>query len=338
MSRRVQRYFAKTPLSNIADGKMIWIATALVVGAAFIALPSFRTSVNIVSILWQLAPVLLIATGQALVILLAGIDLSVGATAGIGTVMFALVVGHSGSSVLAIGAALLVGALVGFANGLGTVGGVNPLLMTFASAGVIQGVALSIQSAAPRAVSVDNMAVLTAAMGPIPVTLATAAVVVVGLWLFTAASSVGLKVLAVGWDTGMARRIGLPIRTLTLAVYAVCGVTAAAGGLAIQARTYTADALVGQSNIIGSIAVAMVAGVAITGGRGSLLNVIPAAIILTVADQAVVLTGIPSYWVTIMNGLILVLAVWIYGVSLDRLKTVFSGLRRNTTVAAGGAA
>lgn len=132
---------------------------------------------------------------------------------------------------------------------------------------------------------------------------------------------------AAGFDQRIATRLGFPVRRMTLVVYGISGLLASLGGLAIVARTYTADALVGSSSVIDSIATVLVAGIVITGGLGSLLSILPAAVIIAVVGQIITLTGTDSYYQTIFKGVLLIAAMALYGLTGSRL-TLPRRLRR----------
>lgn len=135
-----------TSLRSVGQAKFLWIVALAVIVVAAITLPAFRSPVSVNSLLATLAPIVLIAVGQGIVVLFGGIDLSVGATAGLATVVLSLSPLLPGGTASALALVLVAGFTVGMANGAGIVAGVNPLLMTFATAGVVQGAALLIQA------------------------------------------------------------------------------------------------------------------------------------------------------------------------------------------------
>ena len=272
------------------------------------------------ALLATLAPIVLVAVGQAIVVLFGGIDLSVGATAGLATVVLSLAPLLPGGAPSALLMVLVTGLIAGVANGLGVVAGVNPLLMTFATAGVFQGSALLLQDLPGARVPAPLLDVLSANLGPIPVLSLVATAVCIGAWLWIGQSRAGKLVMAAGYDPRIAARLGFPVGRIALVVYGLSGVLASLGGLAIATRTYTADALVGGGVVIDSIATVLVAGIVITGGVGSLLSVLPAAVVLAVVGQIVTLTGIDASYQTIFKGVLLVAAMGAYALVGGRLR------------------
>ncbi len=301
-----------TARRSVNRAAFLWIVALALIIVASIVLPAFRSPVSVNSLLAALAPILLISIGQAIVILYGGIDLSVGAIAGLSTVVVAVHTVVPGGAPVALLLAVLAGAAIGVANGLGVVAGINPLLMTFAMAGVIQGAALLLQGVPGAEAPFDLIRMLSTSVGPVPVFAIIALTLLVLAWYWMSQSRMGRVIQAAGFDARIASRLGFPVRRATLVAFGLSGVFAALGGLAIVTRTFTADALVGTSSVIDSVATVLVAGIVITGGVGSLLSVLPAALVIAVVGQIITLTGTDAYYQTIFKGVLLIAAMGIY--------------------------
>lgn len=330
-----------TSRRSIARASLLWIVAVAVIVIAAIALPAFRTPVSVNSLLASLAPLVLIAIGQAIAIMYGGIDLSVGAVAGLATVILSLHPLIPGGAAVALVVAVLAGLIVGLINGMGVILGINALLMTFAMSGVVQGVALLLQSAPGAATPFDLVGALATSVGPVPLFALVALAALVLAWLWMSQSRTGRVIQAAGYDQRIATRLGFPVRRTALIAFALSGFFSALGGLAIVARTFTADALVGSSSIIDSISIVLVAGIVITGGIGSLLSVLPAAIIIAVVGQIITLTGTDAYYQTIFKGVLLIVAMGLYQLSGNsfripwRLLQIPFSKRRSSTTAGG---
>ena len=309
-----------TATRSLRRAGLLWAVALLVVAVAAIALPAFRSPISVNSLLATLAPILLISIGQALTVLYGGIDLSVGATAGLATVVLALHPLLPGGAAVALPLALVAGLVVGVLNGTGVVLGVNPLLMTFAMSGVVQGAALLLQDAPGAEAPFDLIRILATPLGPVPLMAVVALVALIAVWWWISQSRTGRVVLAAGYDRRSATRLGLPLTRTTLLVFALSGLLSAAGGVAIATRTFTADALVGSSSVIDSIATVLVAGIVVTGGIGSVLSVLPAAVIIAVVGQIITLTGTDPYYQTIFTGVLLIVAVGVYNLAGARIR------------------
>lgn len=309
-----------TSVRSVTRAGFLWAVAIVVVVMAAVLLPAFRTPVSVNSLLASLAPLLLIAIGQAIVVIFGGIDLSVGAVAGMATVVLSLHTIVPGGAPAAVALAVAAGLVLGLVNGTGVLLGINPLLMTFAMAGVVQGIALLLQVAPDAGTPFDLVKVLASSFGSVPAFALVAIVALVLAWLWMSQSRTGRVIQAAGYDQRIATRLGLPVRTATLIAFGLSGAFAALGGLAIVARTFTADALVGSSSVIDSISIVLVAGIAITGGVGSLLSVLPAAVIIAVVGQSITLTGTDAYYQTIFKGVLLIAAMGLYQLSGSTIR------------------
>jgi len=318
--RRALGFLSTTALRSIGNARFLWAVPVVVIVIAAVVLPAFRSPISVNSLLATLAPIVIIAIGQAIVVMYGGIDLSVGAVAGLGTVVLALGPVIPGGAAGALVFSVIAGLVVGILNGLGVLAGINPLLMTFAMAGVVQGTALLLQGIPESAAPMDLIDVVGTSIGPVPLLAILAVVLLVAAWFWLSQSRTGRVVQAAGFDARIAGRLGFPIRRTTIMVYGLSGALSALGGLAIVARTYTADALVGASSVIDSIATVLVAGIVITGGVGSLLSILPAAVIIAVVGQIITLTGTDAYYQTIFKGVLLVAAMGIYQLAGRRMR------------------
>lgn len=298
-----------TTLAGLKPAFFITLVSIVAVVIAAIMSEPFRSPTNVESLLFQMAPLLLVAAGQAVVITSAGIDLSVGSMMSLATVLAAA---SSSSAALVIAIVVAVGLAGGLGNGLGVVSGVNPLVMTLGTMAIFRGVALLVLGQPGGVVPADLLTPLTTVFGNVPLTFLLAIGAVVLLWLATAETRWGRALFAVGGDEGHARRARLPVKRTLLIAYSVSGLFAALAGLALVARIYSGDPNVGDPFALDSITAALIGGIAVTGGRGSVLAVIPAVLLLALTDNLLNLAGVFSYWQYIAKGLILILTLWAY--------------------------
>ncbi len=207
----MRRSISVTATLAIRRAAPLWAVAAVAVLGAALTLPAFRTPVSVGSLLMSLAPVVLISVGQGLAVLSGGIDLSVGAVAGLATVILSLGTVLPGGAGGAVVAAILAGLAVGLLNGLGVTAGINPLLMTFALAGAIQGSALLLQDLPGAAMPSALVRAMATSFGPVPATALVAVAVVVGAWWWVSQTRPGRVLLGAGYDARTARRLGLPV-------------------------------------------------------------------------------------------------------------------------------
>jgi ribose transport system permease protein len=301
-----------TTRAGLKPAIFITLVSVLAVVVAAIASAPFRSSTNVESLLFQMAPLLLVAAGQATVILIAGIDLSVGSMMSLATVLAASGSAFGNSAVAVVAVVLLVGAIGGLTNGLGVLSGVNPLVMTLATMAVFRGIALLVLGQPGGIVPIGLLTPLTSVYGHVPLPFVVALVAIVLLWFATAETRWGRSLYATGADERHAASAGLPVRRTIMTAYLVAGLFAALGGLALVARIYSGDPLVGDPFALDSITAALIGGIAVTGGRGSVLAVVPAVLLLSLTDNLLNLFGVFSYWQYVAKGVILIATLWAY--------------------------
>jgi ribose transport system permease protein len=324
-----------TTLAGLKPALFITLISALAVAIAAVVSEPFRSPTNVESLLFQMAPLLLVAAGQAVVITTAGIDLSVGSMMSLATVLAAASSSSAGAVVALV---LVVGLAGGLLNGLGVVSGVNPLVMTLGTMAIFRGIALLVLGQPGGVVPADLLTPLTTVFGHVPLTFLLALAGVALLWLASAETRWGRTLFAVGGDEGHARRARLPVRRTLLIAYAVSGLFAALGGLALVARIYSGDPNVGDPFALDAITAALIGGIAVTGGRGSVLAVIPAVLLLALTDNLLNLAGVFSYWQYIAKGVILIVTLAAYhaaGRPSGLLAMARGGWRKNAST--GGA-
>lgn len=273
--------------------------------------PNFATERNITSVLLQSVPLLLVTAGQTLVIATAGIDLSVGETVTLAAIVASFLMGAGGSGVfLGIGAALLVGVVIGLANA--TMIGrfrLPPFLATLAMMFCLDGVNLFLRPVPGGSIPAEFRVVATAQFGIVPVATFVTVLCLGLLAIHLRRSRVGLRVYAVGADEKRARLAGVdPLRVKTTA-YVACSVIAACTGLFLAARIGSGDPNIGSNYAFNSLTAAVLGGADLKGGRGTLWGAIAAAFVLSILANAMNLFGIVAYAQWIAQGLILILAV-----------------------------
>lgn len=274
--------------------------------------PIFLTSRNIGNVMSQTAVIAVLALGQLLVIITRGIDLSVGSTIALSSVVGAIVYLHVHSSVLVILAILGTGVAVGLANGVVYVFGrvPHPFIVTLASLSVVSGIALWAAGGQPipgmpHAVQVVGGGSIGwlpystfVVLGLSLAVLALMSTLVWGRWLY-----------AVGGNPDAARRTGVPVRGVLISVYVLSGFAAGIGGLITAGMTATGSPTFGQLSELDSIAAVIIGGAAFAGGRGNVGNALVGAFTIGVIRNALNLHAVNAYYQLIVIGLVIVLAV-----------------------------
>ena len=253
---------------------------------------------------------LLVASGQTIVILLGGIDLSVGGVVSLTTALVATRLdGHGLGFAAWLAAILLIGPAIGALNGLLVSRlRLQPFIVTLATWSVWSGVALWILpteggNVPERLIDVANATTLSLAT---PVLMVA---VLVLFWAWFKRTRVGFGIRATGSSENSAYLSGVPtVRTITIA-YALSGLFAMLGGLFLTTQTASGSPTVGNDYILNSVAAVVIGGTSLFGGRGGLGGTIAGAFILTLIASVIFTLGISSFWTPVVTGVLLILAV-----------------------------
>ncbi len=274
--------------------------------------PYFATPYNMTIIARSLAFTGLVTLGQAMLMLLGELDISLGAMGGLCGVAAGMLMMDLGvNPFAAMGLAIVFGALLGLLNGfLITALNLHSLVLTIAMAGVYKGVNLVLT----KGVAITNIPESTQFLGrgdvgPFP----TPFVIMIGLLVVIAVvahrTPFGRYVFAIGDNAAAARMIGIKVNRIKLLVFVIAGALAALAGTLMVARLGTAQPSIGDTWVLPSIAPAVIGGVATTGGIGSPVGAILGAGIVGIIEDITVLYGISPYWQGVISGMIVVLAI-----------------------------
>lgn len=290
------------------------LAVLLVLGAAFAALtPLFLTEVNVQNLFVQSSVVGALALGQLLVVVTRGIDLSQGSTIALSTVLGAAVGGAApGSGFVVVAVMLAAGAAVGLVNGLVLVKLriAQPFIVTLGMLSVVSGVAFLVSDGA--AVAGMPPVVQTAGagfLGPIPVPAIVVLAVAAAAFVATRLLKWGSWLYAAGGDPDVARRVGVPVDRVLIAVYVLSGLAAAVGGVLTAGRTNSGFPTAGKLAELDAISAVIIGGASFFGGRGSVWNALVGALALGTIRNGLNLLGVSPYWQLVAIGGILILAV-----------------------------
>lgn len=287
------------------------IVLSLVAGAVT---PAFRTATNVDDILRQAVGLGLASVGQTIVILLGGIDLSVGSVAKLSEMLAAIVMnGNSSMIAPAVGMVLVIAIAVGAVNGLlVTRLRIAPFIATFGMFGLLQGVAFLI-STSPVGLAADPVLTLyTDQLGPIYTLVAGFAVILIVVWIFLSRTPWGRHIYAVGADAHVARLATIRVTAVVIGGYIACAVFAALAGLFLLARSGTGDPTLGDDYQFDSITAVVLGGTSLAGGRGGVIGTVGGVLLLSVIDNVFNLAQIDSSYQQLLKGVILLTAFSLY--------------------------
>jgi ribose transport system permease protein len=299
--------------------------------AVFSVEPRVLSPRNIANILNQSSYLLLFASGQMIVILTRGFDLSLGTTVSAVSVASALAMtslasaGVSDPAVVALGlaAGLGFGALVGIFNGVCVSGlGISPFIVTLGSLNICMGLATTMSGGRPVFNVPDAFSGLLyngVLIPGISIPLTLAILICLLLYVLLDRTIFGRSLYLIGNNPRAAYLAGLPSRRYLALAYVVCSLLAAFGSLMLTARTGSGEPNLGGSLMLESIAAAVIGGVSLQGGVGGVIPVILGTLFVTMLSNAMDLLEVGGYVQQILLGCVIIGAIF-----LDRIRVTNS--------------
>lgn len=283
----------------------------ILIGFFSVQAPHFAAASNFSNVARQVAVLALIATAQTVVILTAGIDLSVGSMVALASVLTATGLRDSSPEV-GIAYALGAGLLVGLVNGL-IIGytAVTPFIVTLGMLSIVSGLALTISSGDPIFELPESwfFHLGTGFIGPVPIPVILATVVFLLIWVLLYRTRAGTYVYAVGGNEQAAKLAGIPVARVKLGVYMLSGLCAAMGGIILTARVRSGQPLLGQGLELNAVAAVVIGGTSLFGGRGRLLGTIYGVLLVGIVSNGLDLLGISTFIQRIVIGVATIAAV-----------------------------
>lgn len=277
------------------------------------ASPVFLTTDNLLSVLRQVSNNMYLALGMTLVIILGGIDLSVGTCVAMcGTLTAGLMVNQGMPMVLAIAVGLLLGTLAGFLNGLIIATFKVPaFIVTMSMMNVAKGVAYIYSGGRSIRVSNDVFTGIGTGklFGVLPLPVVYMIVLIIIFIVVLNKTKFGTYIFAIGGNRESARLSGVPIKKVEIAAFTISGFLAAFAGIVLSARMYSGQPGVGEGYELDAIAACVLGGISMTGGVGAVSGTIFGALVIGIISNGLNLIGLSSFWQLVVKGLIIVLAV-----------------------------
>jgi ribose transport system permease protein len=310
----------KNPLANL-DWRRYVIYIGFVVVFLFFAITlgadGFLTGNNLLNIVRQTATVTIIAVGMTYVIAAAQIDLSVGATAGLASVVTAMTIANYGVF-LGILAGLAVGVVVGSVNGaLVAMLKIPSFLVTLGMLGIAAGVAQWITKSAPQPILSDlyNKVFGSGDIGPIPGLIVWMIIVVVIGAIVLAKTRFGRQVLATGGNPIAAKFTGINTTSITFRVLLISAVLAALAGMLYAGQLQSGRYQWGTGDELSAIAAVILGGTSLFGGSGTVVGTLFGALLIGLINNGLILAGLDTSQQQVVRAVIIILAV-----ALARLK------------------
>ena len=301
---------------------IILVVVVMMLALAMIKPEVFLTAQNLTNILKQNASLALLALGMYVVIVTAGIDLSVGSIMALGMVALAIAskAGVPWPVVLLIAPA--IGLAVGWVNGIGlTVLKLpHPFIMTFGTLNVARGLTYLISNGAPISGLQPEVRYLGQAYydfglfpppAGLPASLILVAVCAVGLWFFLERTNMGRHIFAIGGNPHAARVSGINVDRTLVVVYMISGFFAGLSGLLLAGRTDSGFPNAGLGIELDAIAAVIIGGASFFGGRGTVVGVLAGVLIMGILRNGLNINNVSAFWQQILIGLVIIIAVYI---------------------------
>ncbi len=293
------------------------IALALIVVTLSFTSDAFLTTNNVMNVLRQTALLFLLASGLTIVILTAGLDLTVGANIGLSACLAATVIKSTGSISLAFVAGMGSGLLIGLVNG-GLIAflRIPPFIATYGMLWILHGVTYWFMGGQTvHGFPADFRAIGSGYVWgiPIPVFLMIG-FLVVGM-VFLQRTRWGQEIYAVGANREAAHLSGIPVNRRLVLAYVMSGLMAGLASLIFLARLNSAEGDIGESMTLPAIAAVLIGGTSLFGGVGTITGTLIGALILTLVLNGMNLLSINANWQPLVTGLIVIAAVYFDNIS-----------------------
>ncbi len=314
-SRRsfVGRIFRNDEVSRLSILALLIICIGAVTA---IQNPTFVSALSLRNILIIATPLAAVAIAQYFVLLIAGIDVSVGATMSLSVVLVSFLAQSAdvfSSILISILGAVVIGVVVGMINALLVERiKLSPVIATIATLGIVSGVALALRPSPSGAINYAVSTALTSSVGIFPIALLVLVVLVVVGDRLLRQTGVGLRIRAVGINGLFANRLGIRATTIRGVAYVVCAVMAAMAGILLAGQVGIGDASVGNVYTLLAIAAPVIGGASLLGGRGTAIGALLGSILLALLMTLATVLGISQGVNLLFIGGITIIALLTY--------------------------
>ena len=299
----------------------VLIAILLLVLVTLVVEPNFMTKANMINIMRQFGPLVMVSLGMTFVIIGGFIDLSVAGTISLVAVVTITLIEPLGQ-VPAVLVGLAIGALCGFINSVlvlssGAVTQAEALFITFGMSTVFSAIALLYSGG-----STEHMRYLTGntsliealgqgSVGVFSVSFLVFLACLAVLWVFQTQTRMGRAICLTGGNKTAARLCGVPVNRSIMVIYTISGLMAAVGAIVLFSRITTASPVIGAGYETNAILAVVVGGTTLKGGKGSVLRTVMGVLLVILMSNCLNLLGVTPYMQVVLKGAILVLAIWL---------------------------
>ena len=275
----------------------------------YIASPTFRTATNLINVARQVSINMIIACAMTLVLIIGGIDLSVGAVMAIVSAYLSLMGIPFGICLLA---GLGVGAVSGLIDGLILANTHLPaFIVTYAIQNILRGMVYVITGAGTiRLTSQAYMNFGGASLGPIPYPVIYMILIVIISSLLLSGSKFGRHMYAIGGNPKAALFAGIDTKKITVLIYTISGICAGMAGMVLTSRNSSMQPAVGNGAEMDAIAAVVLGGTSMAGGRGAIAGTVLGAFIIGFINNGLNMLKMDSFYQYICKGIVILIAVY----------------------------
>lgn len=312
----------KNILKKISKSTILYIVLFILIYAAVLSVvsPNFLTAYNIGIIFKQMSFIGIAALGQTLVLILAGIDLSIGSTACLGGIFFALLMTKTSlNPILVILLVLIAGSLIGYLNGvIITKLNLTPFIVTLAVSEISKGFVLVITKGSTiQGIQGSVLTLGQGMLGKIPVPIIIFVLLCLVVTYVLKFTPFGRELFAIGGNAAAARLVGIQVKKKTRMVYMLSGTFATFAGIMIACRYNSGQPTIGETWVMSSITAAVIGGTSMSGGIGSAFGTLVGALLMQLLQNSIVVLNVSQYWEQVMTGGVVLIAV-----AIDALRTI----------------
>ncbi|MFB2599629.1 ATP-binding cassette domain-containing protein [Herbiconiux sp. P17] len=320
---RAPRWVRNEETTRLAVLALLMLAIGAVTAAQN---PTFLSELSLKNVMLIATPLTAVAIAQYFVLLVGGIDVSVGATMSLSVVLMSYLVNTGGvfpNILIAIGAAIALGVVVGLINAwLVERMKLSAVIATIATLGIVTGVALTLRPTPGGNISYELMSAITRSIGIFPIALLVLVVLVIVGDILLRRTGLGLRVRAVGINGLYANRLGIRATAIRGGAYVLCAVMAAIAGVLLAAQVGIGDASVGEIYTLLAIAAPVIGGASLLGGRGTLIGALLGAVMLALLMTLATVLRISQGVNLLFIGGITLIALLTYVLPLKRRNSV----------------
>jgi simple sugar transport system permease protein len=285
---------------------------------------AFLSTGNLLNLLRQSAPMLIVAVAMTFVITTGGIDLSVGSTVALINALAALLLSWGVPWPLTIAGLVMIGAVMGAIQGwFVAFEGIPSFIVTLAGLSVFRGIALLLTEGFSIPIDPGSLFVQIGRGWFLGVPFPAFIAVIVTVLGFVALGMLrfGRHVTAIGANMEAARRTGIPVKARLMSVYILTGTASALAGIIIAARLGSGSSNAAVGFELDVIAAVVLGGTSLMGGKGTILGTVLGALTIAVIGNGLILGHVSPFFTQIVTGLIILGAIWLNTRVFARLST-----------------